>query len=222
MNILVGSVLHPLIYDARLGRNIAERLAVLSNRLSTFYSSRPRIARLPELRQQTLTNQQNWACLSGVVVKAANTRALAPWMVEIADEFYSRGTEHDRLVQRACRAMQRFYSILYTGTAVFTEGESAELRRVLLRLGATFQQLRESSRLRSEYCWSIVPKVHYQQHFADLPYNPRWVQNYSEESHVGTMAKIWHRSAHGRYRHTAQKLVLLKRLCAVYIRLEGF
>ena len=45
-------------------------------------------------------------------------------------------------------------------------------------------------------------------------------QNYTEESSVGTVAKVWAHSANGRYRRTVQRMVLLKRLVALMIRLE--
>jgi len=222
MNTIIGSVLRPLLYDNRLGQNVETRLQVVNERLRAFYAARPGIGRLPELRPQNLSNDQGWAFLCGVVVKAARTRALAPWMVEISNEFYGADDEYSRLVRRACKYMDHFYNILYGASVILTPEESLDLRRTTVRFGICMQQLRELSRVKNQLCWGILPKAHYMQHLCDLPVNARWVQNYAEESHVGTLAKIWSRSAHGRYRRTAQKVILLKRLVAMYIRIEGF
>ena len=82
--------------------------------------------------------------------------------------------------------------------------------------------LREMCRGRGILAWNVTPKMHMLQHLGSFPakVNPRWLQNYMEESSVGTTTKVWSRSASGRYRRTVQKMVLLKRLVALMIRLE--
>ena len=228
MNHIAGSVLRPLVTGDlafRLGGGTqADRLRIINTNLSEFYDSRPGTAKLPGLRLANLVNSSGWACLSGQVVKAANTRGLAPWLVLICDKYYNDDSdEYSRLVCRLCRFMDRFYCMLYAAGTLLTSAEVTAISKLLLRLGATYMALRDIAMSRSWYCWNVVMKVHYFQHFADLVsagLNPRWVQCYAEESAVGVVAKAWGRSAHGRYRRTAQKVVLTKRLMSLYIRLE--
>ena len=98
-----------------------------------------------------------------------------------------------------------------------------EFRRVMLRFGATLQSLRSLARSKNFLAWNITPKVHMCQHLQQQStiMNPRWVQNYTEESQIGTTTKVWARSATGAYRRTIQRLVLLKRIVALVVRLSG-
>ena len=52
--------------------------------------------------------------------------------------------------------------------------------------------------------------------------NPRFVQNYAEESFIGSTTKVWHRSMFGPYKKVTQSTVLLKRSLALLLRLEFF
>ena len=220
---LAGSVLLPLLYDPRLGATIEARLLTLNTSLKAYYRAHPLLSRVPTIRQSNLTNEQGWATLVGQLVKAAATRQLVPWLVEIASAYYDDpDDEYSRLVGRICRLKDSFYKQVYGAPILLSPEQRAELRRTVLRYGLTLQQLREICRLRHQLRWQIPPKAHYMQHLVDLPINCRWCQCYSEEGHVGTMTKIWCRSAQGRYRNNAQKLVLLKRLTAMFIKCEGF
>jgi len=51
--------------------------------------------------------------------------------------------------------------------------------------------------------------------------NPIRVQCYSEESLMGTTARVYKKSMFGRYKATVQKVVLCKRLTGLLLRLEG-
>ena len=224
MSIVAGSVLRHVISDPALGPNQDSRLGILNSRLRSFYDSRPGVSKMPDIRVKNLTDERGWHVLHGPLVKAANTRNLSGFLVTLTDEFYSDSVdEHVQLMCRVCRAMHRFYQIIYSAGVVLGPGEQAELRRVLFRFGATFQRLRALAAERDVMAWQITPKVHAMQHFGDFGrvLNPRWVQNYTEESHVGTVTAIWKRSAHGHYRANVQRLALLKRLVSLYIRLEG-
>jgi hypothetical protein len=164
-----------------------------------------------------------WSVLHGQTIKAANTRALAPFLVELSEELYPDDTDdYSRLVKRVCRSWNRFYEILYNGGVFLNAGEKDELRRVLNRLGAAMMQLREISRQTSLFAWQITPKTHMLQHFSGYSavVNPRFLMNYQEDSSVGTVTRVWSRSAAGRYRRTVQRMVLMKLLVALMIRLE--
>ena len=145
------------------------------------------------------------------------------FFLQLAEEFYSSASEHDRLVQRAARSLNKLYEIIYSAGIFLTAEEQQELRRCLVRFGTAFQQLREIASREERMQWHISPKVHISQHLAGQAavMNPRYCQNYTEESGIGTTAAVWHRSAVGRYRASAQRLVLIKRAVALFIRFEG-
>ena len=221
--IVAGSILRPLIMScAAMGRTQDERIGVVNQRLKTFYDQRPGYNRMPALRLSNLVDR-GWSVLCGQVVKAANTRALTPFLVEIAEEFYSDATvDYNKLVVRAATTLDRIYTIMYNADAFLTDEEATFLRRALSRFGATIMQLREICRITNVFAWNVTPKMHAVQHFATFPaqINPRWIQCYTEESAVGLTTKIWARSANGRYRRTIQRTVLMKKVVALAIRFE--
>ena len=110
---------------------------------------------------------------------------------------------------------------LYGGGIFLSQDGIRALRRSLLALGAGMQTLRTLTGPEGFFGWQIRPKVHIAQHFdlqAQLGINPRWCQNYTEESAIGSTTRVWKRSATGKYRAVIQRLVLLKRLVALAIR----
>jgi hypothetical protein len=113
--IVAGSVIRPLVLGrADIGRTQEERLRVVNDRLRAFYTARPGYTRMAPLRLNNLVSL-GWSCLSGVTVKAANTRALVPFLVELATEYYSDpNDEYARLVLRTVRALARMNEICYT------------------------------------------------------------------------------------------------------------
>ena len=221
--ILAGSIIRPLVVgEPRLGRTQDERLAEINRRLVAFYDARPGYSRMAPLRHNNLQLNE-WSVLHGKTAKAANTRCLTPFLVELAEAFYDdQAREEHRLVNRAARGMNRFYEIVYGADVFLNTAELSELRRVLLRTGTATQQLRGIARARGEMTWNITPKVHALQHFCEQAgvVNPRCTQNYMEESQVGTTTKVWARAARGRYTRRGQRVVLLKRLVALCVRLE--
>ena len=81
---------------------------------------------------------------------------------------------------------------------------------------------RECARVKRQFCWRVTPKVHKLQHiplYSEV-LNPRHVQNYSEESLIGTTARIWKGSMDGQYQKSAQSNVLLKRTVGLLLRFE--
>ena len=90
-------------------------------------------------------------------------------------------------------------------------------------MGLAYQELREISRLAGRMCFKVTPKVHKVQH---LPLyssclNPRHVQNYAEESLIGTSTKIWARSVSGRHTQSVQPNVLVKKITGLLLRMEA-
>ena len=225
-NIAVSSVVAPLCYDARLGPNRQARLDVINGLMSEYYTNSKAdvSSRMPPLKLQYLFNNQGWEMLSGQAVKAASTRHLVNFLSVLVDKYYNdESVEENRLVGRVVRSLSKVYATVYSSGFALSPDDGNDLRRLMFRFGASMQNLRELKRLANVQGWQIIIKAHYMQHLADMAQvlNPRWLQVYQEESNVGIMARIWQRSAAGRYRARAQKLVLLKRLTSWYVRLEG-
>ena len=115
-----------------------------------------------------------------------------------------------------------FYHILYTEGMFITDEGLAHLGIVTERFGCLYMRLREHARRGGLRLWKVTPKVHKMQHVPlhASVLNPRCVQNYAEESLIGTCTKIWARSVKSRYRRVVQSNVLAKRLVALLVRLE--
>ena len=64
--------------------------------------------------------------------------------------------------------------------------------------------------------FQIRPKAHYAQHFAEQMaiINPRLTMCYQEESLIGVVTDIYHKSCSGPYESTIQRTVILKYLVA--------
>ena len=220
-NIIAASIIRRIaVTRTDLAPTQHERLDRINERMAAFYDRHPGSNRMPALRLVNLV-KDGWSDLHGPVVKAANTRGLAPFLVELTNEFHSGADRYDVLVRRAALSLDRFYALLYGASRFLTDGQAAELRRVLARLGSSVQELRDISRARGGFEFKVSPKMHMILHMASLPANanPRFLQCYQEETHIGSITKIWHRSANGRYRATVQRMVLLKRLVATVVRL---
>ena len=102
------------------------------------------------------------------------------------------------------------------------DGAVEELRLQCLAHGECYQALREMARRDHRRAWNVTPKCHKFQHihvFASIM-NPRFVQNYIEESAVGTVQDSWKQSLNGRYKGVVQETVLIKRVTALLLRFE--
>eukprot|EP00969_Alexandrium_andersonii_P096617 4265769-Alexandrium_andersonii.AAC.1 len=88
------------------------------------------------------------------------------------------------MVQRATRAWDRFYDILYTSPMFLDAKALNDLRKVTLRFGAAVQSLRSIARDKHVLAWNMTYKVHARQHLPDQAaiVNPRYCQCYQEES----------------------------------------
>ena len=67
------------------------------------------------------------------------------------------------------------------------------LRLVTLSFGESFMQLREIARQKGWMLWNVTPKLHKMQHLPLLAtvINHWFVQNYAQESLIGTCTAIW-------------------------------
>ena len=222
--IAFGSVLELLLKRCDLGRNRAERMAVVNRWMTNWYDQNPGQHRLPELRQPSNVRQADgWADLHGPTVKAANTRAAAPLIRDLAAEFFGRDLEFDRRIVAVSAKLAEFYELLY-GCHMFMSTTAVQrLRAIVLDIGEHWLFLRDHAKTRKQLLWKVTPKVHKIQHiplYAEV-LNPRYIQVYGEESLIGTTCLVWKKSMAGRYKKVAQRQVLLKRLLGLLLRFEA-
>jgi len=159
-----------------------------------------------------LTGGDNWANLTGPAIKAAATRAAAPWLRDLSIDFFTQDTDLDRAVLGLSGNLATFYEILYSQGRFLSEDAEARLGVVCRAMGAGYMLLRNMSREAKLLHFKITPKVHKVQHIPFLAncMNPRFVQNYAEESLIGTCTKIWGRSMAGRHHRFVQRNALTK------------
>lgn len=167
---------------------------------------------------------EGWDELTGPAIKAAATRASVAWLRTLARDFLVAGTPQDRMACELIDELAEFYRILYSAGRFISIAEETRLQQVCSRFGNNFLHLREHSRRSEVNAFQVKPNIHKMMHVPMLArvLNPRYVQNYCEESLVGTCTKVWARSVAGRYRQHAQPTVLTNKLVGQLLRYENW
>ena len=221
---VAGGVLRYLIVnEERLGRNQDMRLANLNLKMDKFQTKNKTPSRMPPFRENNFISSDGWYQLSGQLIKAANTRHLVPWLVEVAEEYFDKPTKFDRAVKSLVQNLQVMYQILYSAGTFLKPEELTNLNSCVLKFGIRYQFLREHFKANNEYFFNFVHKVHAMQHLPEIAsfINPRMLQCYAEEGAVGRIAQIWKASKHGPYRKRVQEVVLTKLLIRMHLGLTG-
>ena len=162
--LVAGSALGLLMRRAELGANKAERLQVINDHRETWYDAvRPRTHRLPKLLEKNLVNN-GWGELAGPAIKAALTRACAPWIRDLCQQYCTSYTDEDRAVRQLTEDLVEFYRILYTDGIFMSDEGLARLGLVAERFGCNFMRLREYASRADVRMWKLTPKVHNMQH----------------------------------------------------------
>ncbi len=216
-----GGVLSHILGDPRLGPNRQGRLDVVNAELRAFQDAHPGMHRLPQLRLGNAV-ADGWANLNGKVIKAANTRAAAPFFRALAARHFPGGSALEVSLRGVVAELDGFYELIYHQPLFMEDAAVVELQRKCVSFGEHYMRLRELARRENRLAWPVTPKVHKLQHvplFAGV-LNPRFVQNYAEESTMGTMQRTWRRSMDGRYKDSVQANVLIKRATALLVRFE--
>ena len=84
--------------------------------------------------------------LAGPAIKAAITRACAPWIRDLCQQYCTSDTDEDRSVRQLTEALVEFYHILYTEGIFITDEGLAHLGIVTERFGCMYMRLREHAR----------------------------------------------------------------------------
>ena len=220
--IAAGSLLVHLVtfYDA-LGSTQQARLENLNGRMRRFQRGQTEHL-MPPLRLGDL-KLEGWSCLHGKLVKAANTRALVPWLLDLTNTVLPPHGAFASATRHVIQALDDIERIMYSAERFFTADENDAYAEAFLKLGENWQFLRSESRRAHIDAWQITPKVHISMHFpmqARLM-NPRFVQVYGEESLVGRITRIWHAAASGPYANVIQLHTLARYLCGLELRMTA-
>ena len=214
-------IMHLITHSGKLGDNRETRLAKLNERMRRFQIDNGTSHLMPMLRLQDLQTNQ-WHMLSGPLVKAANTRALVPFMKHCAHEYLSPHGGYASEARQVFDALFEIERIMYSSEMFLTDEQKQEFRDQFLKLGLAFMHLRHDSHLRSIDAWQITPKVHVCMHLpaqADL-INPRFCQVYGEESLMGRVARLWRSAASGPYHASIQLSCLSRWWTGLEVRLN--
>jgi len=188
---IAGSILSMIAKMPAAGRNKATRLNAINTHMDAWHSAHPGRHKLPPLLVANLTGGDKWANLSGAAIKAATTRGSVPWLKELVRVYFPGDSEREVKVRQLADDLAEFYELLYAAGRFVPPATVDRLRLVVVRSGASYMWLREDCRLRGELFFKATPKVHKMQHVPLMAtaLNPRFVQNYSEESLIGTCTK---------------------------------
>ena len=222
ISIAAGSMLQKLLQFQSLGRNKDERMAALNARMKRYQEEHNTSYRMPPLRQEDLV-VSGWHSLGGKIVKAANTRAVLPWLHSLAEEFFNAHGSYASSTRKVIHCLLEIQKIWYSAGHFFSDAQKKTLDDLFLKLGRHWQNLRALARAQHQNAWQITPKVHYGQHFGEQGdlINPTSVQNYLEESLVGCVTKLWHMCAHGKYLLVVQHATLNRYWVGLEIRMTA-
>ena len=220
--IWAGSVLRLLVNgDYGIGANQQERLDFLNADLDRFHQTNKSSSQLSDLRLQNLV-LDGWSNLNGKLVKAANTRQLAPWVLEISIRFFTGPHAWHSSLKKVGVAINKMYSLMAASEFFMPPYSEAAFAAATLSLGKHWHGLRAYFLSIGEMHFHISPKLHYTMHFPEQNQlvNPRLVANYGEESLMGVLSKMWGKSISGPHSKTVQRHVMLRYMVLLAIVLE--
>ena len=141
-----------------------------------------------------------------------------PFVAEMVEEFLDDSAYH-KGVKRVMRALVNVENELYNAPMFMNDVAKAKVKQNLESFGKYFQLCQNQATAKGELCFHLSPKVHQSLHIYKqcLLINPRFVQNYKEESFVGKITKIWAGCANGCYIGTVQRSVLIKYLVGIFL-----
>ena len=223
-NVLWTLVLEP---GALPGGSQGERMRSLTERKDAFFSGGDRHQRIMGDIDKNLLFKEGksskaYPSLSGPGVKAANTRALTPWIEAIAIEF-DDGSPVARHRRKVAVNAAEYLRLIYSSGAVLTRETHRRLAKVVLRCLRSYAWLCHNAISGGKLLWHITPKFHF---WAEMVYqavllNPRFCQTYHGESMVGRVCAFYKRAADGPFHATIQYRFLRQYCIGLSIRLSN-
>jgi len=213
---IVANIFWSHVHAASLvlpGATQEARLDFLNGDIRAFYSGNGVEARVPTLKLSNL-KRDGFPELHGNGIKAANTRALVPFAVDLQRRAVRMHPIVDnKHALKVVESLDKFYEVIYGADYFLTDAEYRLLVSALTRLGNNYQVLAVNSGAAGNMLWKQTVKLHYC--IGHLAYqsqllNPRRVQTYGSEGFVGKMANIYGMSMNGPHEAGLQKKILLK------------
>ena len=164
--------------------------------------------------------------LHGPAIKAANTRAASGAFADLIQGYVNAlvvADEYEQHLVQITRLLHDIITLMWTSPRFMSENALANLSGMCASFGEIYMRLRATCCARNVLAWEVTPKVHRMQHiplYAGIM-NPSFVQCYGEESLIGTTTKVWKKSLASRWERGVQRRVLLKRMCGLFLRLDG-
>ena len=203
------------------GSSIEERLDFFNNELDAYYGIRGVANRLPPLRYSNLLDDTGYPELHGKLVKAANTRSVIPFLLNLQRRAVDRDpTLTNRHILKVVDSLQSLYNIFYGARDFLTIAEQELVLKHCNRLSKNYQILAVQAVAARQKYWKQPVKLHYV--VGHLPWqarliNPRKVQGYCSESMVGLMADIYGKSMYGPHHAKVQNKFAIKYCTALSI-----
>ena len=200
--------------DVLPGTTVEERLAFLNADIAAFYSMQRVQNNLPVLKESHL-RADGFPELHGPGIKAANTRALLPFVVELQRRATtSIGSRRQKHMLKVAESLLEAVSTFYRAGCFLTPEEVVHVKHHLNRFGQNYQMLQVIDLAEQRATWKTTTKLHYVGggHLWEQAslINPRVVQGYRSESLVGELCGIYAQSLSGPFRDRVQHVALLK------------
>ena len=218
---ICGSTVHLLVKNcAALGANQDARLEKINAEKQAYYDGRVVSSRMPNLKLSNLT-VDGWSELCGPVVKAANTRHFSPFLEHLFGKYMDGSPYHKAVFKLVC-SLNAVYGMFYNAGRFLTLREQQEAEFRLLKLGKYMMACRGFAEDVGDFMFQVKPKSHYAQHMAQQCQllNPVFTQCYAEESLIGKITAIWHKSCSGQYLGNVQMAAICKYLLLLCILLD--
>ena len=164
--------------DVFPGSNIDDRVAFLNTDLAAWYTETSTRNRLPTLKGSNL-KEGPFPELKGHGVKAANTRAVVPYVLDVQKRAVGQQpSRRNRHMLKVVEALFGIYQICYNGSYFLSGEELASLQNHIHRLANHYQLLAATALANEQTMWKMTVKIHYTcAHFPQQAevINPRFV-----------------------------------------------
>ena len=203
------------------------RFAALTQQKDAFFQNQNRACALSGSIDKNLLfpngkSSKTYPALSGPRVKAANSRALMPWIaaISIAHDDGTLPAVHRRI----CAVnLNEYLRIIYSEGFVLSTAAMVRLEKVVFRCLRSYSWLQHNAISSGRVLWHVIPKWHY---WAELVYqsrlfNPRFCQTYAGESLVGRVSTLYKRSCTGPFHKTIQHRVLRQYVIGLSIAMSN-
>ena len=174
-------------------------------------------SRVPNLTMDNLV-RDGWPDLRGPMVKAANTRNLYRFGMELSRQLDDGSV---RMTRRriVCQALHDVNEIIDSGPLFLVGDTLSTFVSSVHKIQVNMSWLARDAIERGDMTWKIFPKVHLLSHLADqaVLINPRFVRCYRQESGMGKIQKIYGSLMNGPYHDRIQRSTLQKQVIALLV-----